>query len=63
MKENGVKVNSTKIIGEEYIELAFRFAQEADPEAELYYNEYNIEKPAKRQATIKLVKSLMDKRH
>lgn len=50
-----------KIIGEDYIELAFRFAYQTDPEAELYYNEYNVEKPAKRAATIKLVKRLLDK--
>jgi len=50
-----------EIIGKEYVELAFRFAHEADPNAELYYNEYNVEKPAKRQATVKLVRSLMDK--
>jgi len=30
------------IIGEEYIELALRFAHEADPEAKLYVNENNI---------------------
>lgn len=50
-----------KIIGEEYVELAFRFAHEADPDAELYYNEFNVEKPAKRAATVHLVKHLLDK--
>ena len=28
-----------QILGEEYVELAFKFAQEADPDAELIYNE------------------------
>ena len=31
-----------KIIGEEYIDLALRFAHEADPQAKLYVNENNI---------------------
>lgn len=50
-----------QIIGPEYLELAFRFAHEADPAAELYYNDYNIEQPAKRAGAIALVKSLQEK--
>ena len=30
-----------EIIGEEYLAMAFRFAHEADPEAKLFYNDYN----------------------
>jgi endo-1,4-beta-xylanase len=41
--------------------LAFQFAHEADPDAELYYNEYNVEKAYKRAATVNLVKSLQEK--
>ena len=37
---------------------AFEFAHEADPDAELYYNDYNLEKPAKRAGVIRLVKDL-----
>ncbi|MCI0711709.1 MAG: endo-1,4-beta-xylanase, partial [Chloroflexi bacterium] len=32
-----------RMIGEDYIELAFRFAHEADPDALLFYNDYGAE--------------------
>lgn len=32
-----------RLIGDDYIELAFQFAHEADPDALLFYNDYNIE--------------------
>lgn len=47
-----------KIIGEEYIIKAFQFAQEADPDAELYYNDFSVENIPKRNGVIKLVKML-----
>lgn len=49
------------IIGEDYIEKAFQYAHEADPDAELYYNDYSLENPAKRAGALRLVKSLLDK--
>ncbi|MCX7986452.1 MAG: endo-1,4-beta-xylanase [Bacteroidales bacterium] len=49
------------IIGPEYIELAFKFAHEADPNAELYYNDYNEWHPVKRDAIYNLVKGLKEK--
>lgn len=45
-------------LGEDFIKLAFQFAHEADPDAELYYNDYSMDRPAKRDAVVKLVKSL-----
>lgn len=47
-----------KIIGEDYIAKAFEFAHEADPQAELYYNDYSIENEAKREGVIRLIRKL-----
>ncbi len=50
-----------QIIGDDYIAKAFEFAHEADPEAELYYNDYDMWKPGKRRAVKQLVKDLRAK--
>ena len=47
-----------KIIGEDYIAKAFEFAHEADPKAELYYNDYSLENEPKRKGAIDLIKKL-----
>ena len=48
------------IIGEDYIAQAFRFAQEADPAAELYYNDYSLENAPKRDGAVRLIKRLRE---
>jgi endo-1,4-beta-xylanase len=50
-----------EIIGEEYVELAFQFAAEADPDAELYYNDYGMANPGRRKGVIEMVKNLQAK--
>jgi endo-1,4-beta-xylanase len=47
-----------KIIGEDYIAKAFQFAHEADPQAALYYNDYNLENEAKLKGAVELLKKL-----
>jgi endo-1,4-beta-xylanase len=50
-----------QIIGEDFIDIAFQAAHEADPEAELYYNDYSMSLPAKRDAACRLVQRLKAK--
>lgn len=50
-----------RLIGKEYIALAFKWAREVDPDAELYYNDYNLDADdAKRVRAIELVKYLRE---
>ncbi|MDR2149014.1 MAG: endo-1,4-beta-xylanase, partial [Tannerella sp.] len=50
-----------EILGEEFIPLAFQYAHEADPDAELYYNDYNEWYPGKSEAIVRLVKTLKER--
>jgi len=50
-----------EICGEDFITKAFEYAHEADPEAKLFYNDYNNELPEKRERIYKLLKNLKDK--
>lgn len=50
-----------KISGEEYIAKVFQFAHEADPDALLFYNDYNTINPQKREKIYQMVKTLLDK--
>src|ERR1051325_10889528 len=60
LNQNGTMRESPwfKIIGEDYLVQAFQFAHEADPSAELYYNDYDLELPAKRAGGVALIKKL-----
>ncbi|MDQ0253218.1 endo-1,4-beta-xylanase [Evansella vedderi] len=49
------------IAGEDFISKAFEFAHTADPDALLFYNDYNESVPEKREKIYTLVKSLKDK--
>nr|MCU0335224.1 endo-1,4-beta-xylanase [Chitinophagaceae bacterium] len=45
-------------MGDNYVTEAFRLAQAAAPNVELYYNDYNNEQPAKRAGCIALMKKI-----
>ena len=52
------KTKFYNIIGEDYIKLAFQFAHEADPDADLYYNDYSMSHEGRRNTVVKMVKDL-----
>ena len=43
----------------EFIAKAFEYAHEADPDAQLFYNDYNTERPEKRARVYRLLKQLV----
>ena len=59
-EDNGSYRNSKfyQILGKDFIKYAFQYAHEADPNAELYYNDYNVENPTKCDAIVEMVKEL-----
>ncbi len=50
----------TEITGDEFIAKAFQYAHEADPKAQLFYNDYNEITATKREKIYRLVKGLKD---
>ncbi|MDB5353076.1 MAG: xylI 1 [Planctomycetota bacterium] len=49
------------IAGPEFIARAFEWAHEADPDALLVYNDYNVELPRKREKLLRLIRELREK--
>lgn len=46
------------ILGEEFIPLAFEYAHEADPDCELYINDFSMAMPGKREAYVRIANDL-----
>ena len=46
------------ILGEEFIPLAFEYAHAADPDAELYLNDYGMNNPGRRDTYVKIANEL-----
>jgi endo-1,4-beta-xylanase len=51
-----------RIMGEEFIPWAFECAHEADPDAELYLNDYSMAKPGKRETYVRIIDQLKHRR-
>lgn len=47
-----------QILGEEFIPLAFEYAHAADPDAELYLNDYGMNNPGRRNTYVKIANDL-----
>ncbi|KAI0105618.1 carbohydrate-binding module family 1 protein [Hypoxylon sp. NC0597] len=65
LNEDGTYRDSVfyQVLGDSYIPIAFKAAATADPNAKLYYNDYNIEGTgSKQQGAIKIVKLVKDAR-
>jgi endo-1,4-beta-xylanase len=60
LQDNGTLRKSPweRIIGDDYIEKAFQYAHEADPDAILRYNDYSLENEPKRKGALALIKKL-----
>jgi endo-1,4-beta-xylanase len=50
-----------RIIGEDFLDHAFRYAREADPKAELYYNDYGLENEQKRARALTMLRGMIQR--
>lgn len=50
------------LVGPDFVEKAFASAREADPDALLVYNDYNVELPGKRAKFLRLIRELREKK-
>jgi endo-1,4-beta-xylanase len=48
-----------RICGEDFVAKAFEYAHAADPQAQLFYNDYNTERPQKRERVYRLLRKLV----
>ena len=55
------KTKWLEIIGPDYVQKAFEFAREAAPQAELYYNDFNLWKKEKAESAVRLIRDLQAK--
>src|SRR5436190_11659180 len=62
LNEDGTMRNSVFLqkLGDNFVTEAFRIAQAAAPNTQLYYNDYNNEQPAKRAGCIALIKKIQE---
>lgn len=49
-----------QICGEEFVSKAFEYAHAADPNAILFYNDYNTENPVKREKIYRMLKKMLE---
>jgi len=58
--DDGAMRNSLwyRIIGEDFVEKAFTYAREADPDATLIYNDHSLPNPDKRDGVLRLARKL-----
>lgn len=63
LNDDGTMRNSRyyQIAGDEFIVKAFEYAHAADPDAELYYNDYNMYMPDKVKGAVRIVNMLKEK--